>query len=284
MRHTRIALVAAAFALVAAACGGDSGDTTTTAAPDTGDTTAATEGTTAPETTTTTEAPATTTTTTEASDDSTTTTSSTAPSGNADELVAAKTAAAQAVLPEDWESEITEGFEVDTGTDDVFSVCTDSESFDVAELESFTLAVSTLMADGPPAAGSFFPGGTASVEARVFEDADIAADAFDVLEAVFGTDEGRQCLTDEFLSEMTADLPVGDESFAFEIVEVDVPGADVGIGINISMEIEGLALGFMIELVAGLDGDCTVYATFLSFGDPFDPDLRNELFAAATSV
>jgi len=284
MRTTRIATLLIGFTLVVAACGGDdSGTTTTLQDVDNSETqtTPAVETTTtaAPETTATAAPPETTTTTVV----ETTTTSAPVASEDAEATVMAKTAAALAAVPEGWMTEITPGFEIDTGTDDVFSACTDGQ-FDVVELDSFTVAASTLMADGPPPAGSFFPGGNASIEARVFESSDVAAEAFSVLETVFGTEEGRQCVADEFLVEMTADLPAEEAEVAFSLDEIEVPGADVAIAVNMSLDVEGIGFGFTVELAASLDGDCTVYAVFLGFGEPVDPEVRDTLFAAAAGV
>lgn len=283
MRSTRFLAMLVAFVLLVAACGDGEGDATTTAAATTDNETTTTAApadstTTAAPQTTTTAAPATTTT---AAPETTTTQGAVVTTEEANELAQAKTGAALAVVPEGWTTELSNDLVVETGTDDVFSVCTEDDEFDLNQLESLTAGVSTLMADAPPAAGSFFPAGNASVEARIFESDGAAADAFAVLEEVYGSEAGRQCIADQFLSEMLQDLPEGEEAPEFMLDEIDVPGADVAIRISLSMEVEGFSFAFFIELVAARDGECTVYATFLGFNEPFDEELRNDLFQAA---
>ena len=286
MRSSRLPLLIASLLLVVAACGGGDGEATTTvasaASDDTTETTAAAETTTtaAPAETTTTAAPETTTT---AAAETTTTAAAVITSEEAQAIAMAKADAALAQVPEGWTSEITTGFEVETGSDDVFSVCTDDDQFDVAELDSFTRGSATLEADGPPAAGSFFPSGNASIEARIFESASVAEDAFTVLETVFGTEEGRQCLADQFLAEMTADLPVGEE-VEFTLEEGDTSGSDVSVTITFGMDVEGIVFSFVIEIAAARDAECTVYGVFLGFNEPIDPDVRDALFEAAIAA
>ncbi len=283
MRLTRITALLVAFVMLVAACGGgdSDGDTATTAEPSDSNTATTAAETTTTAAPTTTEAPETTTTT--AAPETTTTLAATLSETDAAMIAEGKTAAVEAIIPDDWTTSITNGFELEESTDDVFVVCTDDDTFDVNQLEAFTLAVSTLETDAPQPAGSFFPGGNASIEARVFQSAAVADEAFGILEEVFGTEEGRQCLVDEFLSEMQEDLAVGEE-VDFVIEEIDVPGADVAVAISMSMTIEGISFSFTIELAAALNDACTVYSVFLGFGEPFDPEARDQLFETAISA
>lgn len=289
MRFTRIPKLLAVFALLAAACGGDDGGAPTSAAGDIATTTTAAPPatTTSPPTTTTAAPPTTTAETTTTVAETTTTGGDTtqAPAdGPAAEITMAKATAAEMALPEDWSSSISTEFVSDEGADDVFAPCTPDDAFDVSELDSVTAAVATLMADGPPPEGSFFPGGSASIEARVFESEEVAAQAFEVLETTIGSDEGRECLAEQFLDLMAQDVPDDEGEFEFSIVPLDVPGAQAAATIVVDMSFQGLAFQFQIDLASARDGVCTVYGTFLSFGGPFDPAVREALFAAANEV
>ncbi len=286
MRIPRLAVAALALALLVAACGGDddTADTgaaaeTTTSAPSEPTTTAAaaTTTTTAAETTTTT---AETTTTVAAA---TTTTAATEAPADASALVAAKVDAAVAAAPADWTSTPVESDLGAAGSDEIYGECTGPDAFDLADLADATAAIATVEINGVQDPTSFFPPPSVSIEARVFESSEVAADAFAVLETVVGTDEGRNCLLDQFVSLIGEGSP-DEAEFDVSVEAVEVPGADVGTRLNITASAEGITLGFVVDLVAALDGDCTVYSTFFTFGEEIDPQVRDAIFAAAASA
>ena len=279
---TRRLIILAVLVLVLAACGDSEGESTTTAASDGG---TATESTPAPDSDSgaesTTAAPETTegAATTEAA-----TTSAPAAAGDADERARAVTEAAAAAVPDGWETSFVEVVpEEDPGVDDIYGTCTEPGAFDVAMLNEVTAAISTLQVDAPAPDGGFIPGGSASVEGRVFESEAVAADAFGVLETVVGSEAGRQCLADEFLSLMPAEIDPGTE-MEFTITELDVAGADVGARISVGMAVEGFSFQIQVDLAAARAGDISVYGSFLGFGEPFDETVRDDMFQAAVGA
>lgn len=288
-RIPRFAAVFVVLLVVAAACGGDDdtgADETTTVASETtaaddATTTMADESTTTAAETTTTAAPETTTT----AAPETTTTATATPPGEAEALVVAKTEAAIAAAPADWTATPVDTDLDAGGSDEIYGECAGPGAFDLANLQAATIAAATVDVEGPQEPGSFFPGPQASIEARVFESPAVAAEAFDVLETVLGTEDGRECLTEQFIGLLGEGMPA-DAVFSLDVQEVSVSGADVGIRLVLEITAEGLTLEFQFELAAGLDGDCTVYGTFFAFGtgEPFDPAVRDALFAAASGV
>jgi hypothetical protein len=282
-RIPRLIVLLAAFVLVVAACGGDddagsdadtaAAETTTTAPPET------TTTTTAPETTTT--APPETTTTTAPE---TTTTAAASSPADAQAVVDAKVAAAVAATPDDWQSTPIESDTDAADSDEIYGECAGEGAFDLANLDDATIAISIVSIDGPPSSATFFPPPSASIEARVFESVAVAEEAFGVLETVIGTAEGRDCLVEQFIQLIAEGTPE-DAEFDVQLEELTVPGADVGARLVVQASAEGITFAFQFDLVAGLAGDCTVYGTFISFGEPvFDPAVRDAIFAAATSV
>jgi hypothetical protein len=285
MRIQRNAVLFAALVLVVAACGGDDdagGDATTSAPPSETTTSAAAEP------TTTTEAPATTTsaapeTTTTAAAETTTTTAPPATSEDAAALVNAKTAAAIAAIPADWTSAPVDSDTDAADSDEIYGPCAGEGAFDLTGLDAATVAIATVDLSAPQGTG-FFPPPSATIEARVFESEAVAEDAFGVLEAVLGTDEGRTCVADRFI-ELVGEGSPDDAEFSIDIQEVIVPGADVGARLLVEAAAEGITIAFQFDLTATRDGNCTVYGTFISFGDPvLDPDIRDAIFEAATGV
>ncbi len=276
MRISRHSIAAIGLILVIAACGGDddAAETTTTAAG--GATTAQETTTTAASETTTTAAAETTTT---AAAESTTTAAATA-----DGLVVAKVEAATAAIPEGWTSSAIESDLGAAESDEVFSECSGDAAFDLAELDDVTKSIATVTIDAAPDPTSFFPPPSATVEARVFDSPAIASEAFVVLETVLGSDDGRECLAERF-QELIAEGTPEDAEFDLSLEELSIPGADVGTRLTLSATAQGITFAFQFDLVAALDGDCTVYATFISFGEPtFDPAVRDAIFSAATGV
>lgn len=277
MRTSTATAFAALLLLVVAACG-DSGTTTTAGAP----VTSGVPTTVPPPTTTpaTTMAPTTTTT----LPPTTTTvppTTTTAAPVDAQATVDAKTAAVVAAAPEGWATEVTTGPGGDDDTDEVFGACAEPGAFDLTQLDASSAAIAEALVEGPVT--GLFPGPSAAVEARVFVSEEVAAEAFAVLETVFGTEEGRQCLAEVFEEQIEPDLPP-DSEFSFSIDELAVADADEGVRISFEIGASGITANFFIDIVADLEGACTVFATYQSFTNPFDAVLQMELFAAARNA
>jgi len=271
--RTLILIIAVAVVTAACSSSGDTG-TTTTAVTTTGDGT----GTTAAEATTTTAA-ASTTTAAPASSTTTTTEASASPV-DAQALVDAKTAAAAAAAPDDWEVEEQENDSFEEA-DFTYEPCLGPDDFDLDALDPATLAVKEVRATAPSAQIPFGMT-TAVVEARVFESADTAADVFAVIERIYGTDEGRQCMSEIVTALIGEEAPIEAGEITVETLEVE--GADVGARTTFTADIQGLDFAFTIDLVASRDGACTVVATFISFGEEFPADVADAMMSAATSV
>jgi len=272
----KLIIAVVALLLVAAACG-DSAATTTTQAPVA---TSAAATTTVPAETTTT-APAETTTTAPAETTTTaaeTTTTTAGGSTDADARAMAKTDAVLAIVPDGWTGAIDEGPQENADTDFVFGPCVPEGGFDLATLDDVSLAVSQVEVMGPP--NPPFSAPLASIEARVFESESTALDAFVVLELVLGTEEGRQCFADNVGTVLAESAPPGTE-FEVRAEDLGVAGADVSSRVTLSFDAGGITAAIYFDFVAGLQGDCTVLATFLSFVEPFPADGQEALFGAA---
>ncbi len=280
-RSKRILILITALTLVVAACGGDEdtpdtttvdGEVTTTVVDDT--------GTTVPADTTDTGA----TTTTAAMADETTTTAGAdtdAPSSEAAARALATAEAAEAALPADFTSSIEQG-EPDSveGEDNtVFAACLDGEEFDIDQMADITAAVATLTADGPMQETGL-PGPSASVEVRVFDDAGAGDEAFGVLERIFGTDEGRQCLANTVQDSMGPMME--DAEIDLSIDELDIDGADIGSRIMMDLSLEGFEAQVAIDLLVSVDGDIGTFGSFFSFGDPFPADVQADIMTAVS--
>lgn len=253
-------VVALALALLLTACGGDDDDAGTTAPTGDG-------------TTTTTAAPVETTIT---ADDTGT------PDVASPEALAraqAKAEAAAAALPDDYTSSIDEG-DPDTGEggDLVFAGCLTEGEFNIDELESATAAVVTMSAAGPPQPTGF-PGPSASVEARVFDSEAEAADAYAVLQRIYGTEDGRACLADSVAETMTTQI-ADEADVEFTIEPLDIAGAEVGARVNMAISFQDVDTNVTIDLGASRDGDLTTYGSFLGIDQPFPAELAGALMAA----
>jgi hypothetical protein len=266
----RAIVAVAVFALLAAAC--SSTDSTSSTAPPT--TTAA--PTTAPDSSTTTTTAAATTTTQAAP----TTTAAAATPGDAQEIVDAKVLAFSAAAPDDWD--VSEQADDDFDEEDFTYVsCLGADDFDLDELDETTLAVREMRASAPSGAIPF--GSTSAIlEARILESEQAAASVFSVIERIYGTDEGRQCMADVIAQEIGQDAP--GEFGEVTVEEYLVEGADVGARTTLTATSEGVSFSFTIDLVAHRDGACTVVATFISFGEPFPAGVADDLFSAAVNA
>jgi len=270
--------------LAGSACGGDgaTGSSTTGALPVT------TVGVHAPATTTTapattvppaptTSAPPTTTSSTPPTTTATTTTRVSDPA--ADAVVGNKTVAAAAAIPTGWDTAIlTNQFGEEPA---LLSACIGPDDFDLDTLDAVSLAVAEVETTGP-ARDELPAPPEANLEARVFASADVAADAFAVLEKTLGTTAGRECLADALAQRLEADLPP-DTTFDFTLGDLVVPGTDVGARVVVELGLGGISLPFTVELLASRTRNCTVFASFSGFGDGFDPAVRDAMMAAAAA-
>ena len=263
----RAIIAIAVFALLTGAC--SSTDSASSSAPPT------TAPTTAPDTSTTTATVAATTT----SQAAPTTTAAAPTPGDAQEIVDAKVLAFSEAAPDDWDVSEQADDDFDEG-DFTYVSCLGADDFDLDELDESTLAVREMRAS---ASGGAIPFGSTSgiLEARVFESEQAAASVFSVIERIYGTDEGRQCMADVITQEIGQDASA--EFGEVTIEEYLVEGADVGARTTVTAAGGGVSFSFTIDLVAYRDGACTVVATFISFGEPFPTDVANDLFSAAVN-
>jgi hypothetical protein len=276
MRH-RVTVAIAVMTIFAAACGGGEGASTT--APDATTTTGVADSATSDETTTT--VGETTTTAAETTTTAAATTTAAPPTpADAQAIVDAKTAAVAAAAPAGWtvEEQANDSFDE---ADFTYEPCLGIDDFDLDDLDAATVAVKEVQVSAP--AGAIpFASTAATIESRVFDSEATAADVFSVIERLYGSDEGRQCMS-AIVTELITDAGDGTElDVTVEAIEVD--GADVGARTLMSATIEGFDLVMTIDLVAHRDGACTVVATFISFGDEFPADIADELFSSAASV
>ena len=268
MNHRlRIAIV---LVLVLAACGGASETTTTTSSSTDSDSGGV-------ETTTT--VPVTIETTTTAPPDTTTTEAVSDIDANA--VVAAKTAAAEAVFDDDWTVTTGPTDEFDEGDDNVYELCPLADEFDLSNLDDVSAAALVTDFQGPSATPPF-PGQSGSIEARVFNSEAEAAEAFAVFQRIFASQEGLECMTEAVTEILTADVPV--EDFTFTIEEVIVAGSQTGARFGMTFDVSGFDGGFFIEFQGTRVDSWTVIASFLTFDEPFDRDIADAVFSAAVNA
>ena len=270
MRFRAIVAIAV-FALFAAAC--SSTDSATSTAPPT---TAAAPTTSPDLSTTTTMAAATTT-----NQAAPTTAAATPTPGDAQEIVDAKVLAFSEAAPDDWvvSEQADDDFDEDEFT---YVSCLGADDFDLDELDEATLVVREMRASA--SAGAIPFGSTSGIlEARVFESEQTAASVFAVIERIYGTDEGRQCMADGIAQELGQSVGPA-ESVEVTVEEYLVEGADVGARTTLTAASEGVSFSFTIDLVAHRDGACTVVATFISLGEPFPANVADDLFSAAVNA
>ena len=270
---SRTTSIAVAVALVVAACGG--GETTTTEpqedptsqasiAP-----TAASSTTAAPETTTTTVETTTTTV-------DTTTTTAALSSDPLVVLAEEKVASIEAAVPEDWTFETMA--DVDGAEDnELFQACLGEGDFDLAQLGAVTAAAYDVDIDSPVV--GIFGSASGSVEVRVFQSDVVAGEAFATLEKILGTDEGRTCLGNGLAQFMAADL--GEDSEVSVAIEPGLLPGDAAARLIVDIAASGLEAVLYWDLVASRVAECTVFAVFTSFDEPFDDELAATFLAAA---
>jgi hypothetical protein len=209
------------------------------------------------------------------------TTTTDAPDVDADAIVVEKTAAVEAAMPDDWS--VTTGPAIaDQESDDSFyESCLLADDIDIDNLDDISDAALLSEFEGP-VANPPFPGQRGSIEARVFESESAAAEAFEVFERVFGTEEGLECMTDAVQSFAGDDIPADELIFSFE--EVTVEGSQAGARFEMSFGITGFAGSIFVEFQGARSGACTVIASFITFGEPFDRDIADSLFEAAVNA
>ena len=257
----------AVLALVLAACSPSGSDATTTTA-------AATATTGEGGVTSTTAPPGTTTTLVE-------TTTTQALDVDANAVVMAKTAAVEAAVPDGWTA-MTGPATTDQEADESFYLsCLQPDDLDIDNLDELSDAALLTQFEGPPVTPPF-PGQRGSIEARVFESEDVASDAFAVFERVFGTEEGLECMIDSVQSLAGDDLPTDELVFSTE--EVTIEGSQAGARFEMSFDISGFDGAIYVEFQGARMGACTVIASFITFGEPFDRDVADSLFGAAVNA
>jgi len=209
------------------------------------------------------------------------TTTTDAPDVDADAIVMKKTAAVEAAMPDDW-SVTTGPATTDEQADSSFyEACLLADDLDIDNLDEISDAALLSEFEGP-AANAPFPGQRGAIEARVFESEDAATEAFSVFERVFGTEEGLECMTDAVQSLAGDDIPA--EGLIFKFEEVTVEGSQAGARFEMSFGVSGLVGSIFVEFQGARSGACMVFASFVTFGEPFDRDIADSLFEAAVNA
>ena len=188
-------------------------------------------------------------------------------------LAAEKVALVEAAIPDDY-TYSTEA-DVDGAEDNVlFTACLDEDDFDLALIGDVTAAAFDTDLDGPEA--GIFGAPSGSVEVRVFQSDVIAGDAFTALDKIIGSDEGRACLGQQLADVMAADM--GEVSV---LVEPGTLPGDAAARLVVDISASGIEFVLYWDLVASREGECTVFAVFQAFDEPFDPEIASTVFLAA---
>lgn len=193
----------------------------------------------------------------------------------------ARVQAALDSLPVEWSGTIASdlGEEGNNSDDIVFVNCLTPADYDLDNLDLDSAASWELDATGP--AASVMGGQRAALEARVFTDPGIAADAYAVLERIVGTDDGRECLEAEVPGQLAANAPA-DAVLDARVEGTTIEGADVGARIVVTFTSQGFSGEFYVDLVAAHpSASTTIFATFLSFGTPVDQEVASAAMLAA---
>jgi hypothetical protein len=252
-------------ALALGACGDDSADSdasggtqavATSAGQGAADTTAGGSGTTAPD----------------------------SPPADADATAQARVQAALDTLPADWTGTIADdlGNEGNSADDIVFIDCLTPDDYNLDHIDWDSAASWELDATGPQV--SAFGEPQASLEARIFSNADAATAAYAVLERIVGTDDGRECLEEAVPGQLAADAP-GEAQIDARVEGTTIEGADVGARIVISVTVQGMTTEVYVDLVAAHpDATGTIFATFVSFEAPLDQAVASAMMLAAINA
>ena len=103
-----------------------------------------------------------------------------------------------------------------------------------------------------------------------------------MFERVFGTEEGLECMIDSVQTLAGEDLPADQLTFSFE--EVTIAGSQTGARFVMSFDVSGFAGAVNVEFQGAQMGACTVIASFITFGEPFDREVADTLFEAAVNA
>ncbi len=251
MKRILISLVIV-LAFVAASCGDDGDGTTTTAASTAGNDSGATE--------------------------------TTAPASGDAEVAAAKSDAVVEAVPDGWTVLVTDTLASDQMIEQevLFAPCLEGGSFDIATVDDLSVAAINTSATAP-VTGQSPLGASASVEVRVFESENAAADAYSVLETVLGTTIGRECVAASSFELLKDQLPEG-ASADYRVGEYLLGSGDFGTSITWVVEMEGVELTIFLDMVAYRDGACTVFSVFMGFGELFPTPVAVSMMDAAVNA
>ena len=209
------------------------------------------------------------------------TTTTQTPDVDADAVVMAKSAAVEAAVPDGWTA-TTGAATIDAEADESFyQSCLLPDDLDIDNLDELSDAALLTSVEGP-AVTPPFPGQRGSIEARVFESEAVATEAFAVFERVFGTEEGLECMIGSVQALAGDDIPAEELVFSFE--EVTIEGSQAGARFVMSFDVSGFAGAILVEFQGARMGSCTVIASFITFGEPFDRDVADSLFGAAINA
>ena len=260
----RLLIVSLTLLMLTAACGSGETATTTTdvAATNAPTSSAPTTASTEAETTTTSTPPATTPATTTASGLIT--------------LAEEKVARIEAAIPEDYT--YSTGADDDGAEDNLlFTACLDENDFDLSLLGDVSVAAFDTEFEAPEA--GIFGSPSGSVEVRVFKSDEGSGDAFTALENILGSESGRTCLGQQLADFMVVDMGEGAE-VSVVVEEGSLPG-DVATRLTLDIVFGGLEAVLYWDLVATRDAECTVFAVFQAFDEPFDEDVASTVLLAA---
>ena len=184
-------------------------------------------------------------------------------------------------MPDGWTATTGPATTDQQGDESFYQSCLLPDDLDIDSLDEVSDAALLTQFEGPSTTPPF-PGQRGSTEARVFESEDVAVAAFSVFERVFGTEEGLECMTESVQSLAGDDFPADELTFSFE--EVTVEGSQAGARFTMSFDESGFVGSVFVEFQGARMGSCTVIASFITFGEPFDRDVADTLFAAAVNA
>jgi hypothetical protein len=200
---------------------------------------------------------------------------------DADAVVMEKTEAVEAAAPDGWTATTGPATTDQEADESFYQSCLQPDDLDIDNLDELSDAALLTSVEGPSVTPPF-PGQRGSIEARVFESEAVATEAFGVFERVFGTEEGLECMIDSVQSLAGDDIPADELVFSFE--EVTIEDSQAGARFEMSFDVSGFAGAVFVEFQGARMGSCTVIASFITFGEPFDRDVADALFGAAINA
>ncbi len=206
----------------------------------------------------------------------------TQPSMDGNATVEAKTAAVLAALPDGWTGSTDAAVNDAANEDFAYDPCLLPDDFDIDNLDDYSAAALVASFEGPPSDLSPFGAPRGSIEARVFNSAGEAEEAFAVFSRIWGTPEGLECMTNSVIAIMGDDMPV--EEFTVTTESVSVAGSQAGARFILSFDIQGFTGAIYVEFQGAVNGPCTTIASFITFVEPFDRDVADAVFQAAVSA